>query len=78
MSPFTRTIVTAIAKMSKEIQTMIGAGYRKARFARDYRTGAVRNINRIQSAKEVFRQFLIKERGLPDVEGNPRISEVWD
>ena len=78
MSPFTRTIVTAIAKMSKEIQTMIGAGYRKARSARDYRTAAVRNINRIQSAKEVFRQFLIKERGLPDVEGNPRISEVWD
>jgi hypothetical protein len=78
MSPFASTIVTAVAKVSKDIQTMIGAGYRKARAASNYRTASVRNVSRIKSAKEVFRQFLVKERGLPDIEGNPEISEVWD
>ena len=63
--PFVQTIVTAAVKMSSKIQTLRAAGYIMHTKDDDYRNARQKKINRKKSAKDLLRQFLIKERGLP-------------
>jgi len=63
--PFAETIVTAAIKMSSNIQTLRAAGYIIHPKDEDYGNARQKKINRKKSAKELLRQFLIKERGLP-------------
>jgi hypothetical protein len=67
MKPFAQTIITAIEKMASHIPTLRSAGYIIRPIDEDYRNARRKKINRKVSAKELLRQFLIKERGLPDV-----------
>jgi hypothetical protein len=63
--PFAETIVTAVKKMASDIQTLRAAGYIMRSKDEDYRSAQQKKINRKVSARELLRQFLIKERGLP-------------
>jgi len=65
--PFAQTIITAIEKMASHIPTLRVAGYIIRTVEEDYKNARQKKINRKISAKELLRQFLIKERGLPDV-----------
>lgn len=65
--PFAETIVTAIKKMASDIPTLCAVGYIMRSKDDDYRNARKKKINRKVSAKGLLRQFLIKERGLPDV-----------
>jgi hypothetical protein len=62
--PFTQTITTAVNKMASGVQTYRAAGYRFQK-ADDYSTGRQHDTNTQVSARELLKQFLIKERGLP-------------
>lgn len=64
-SPFAETIVRAAKKMASKIQTLRAAGYIIHQKDDDYRNARQKMVNRTVSAKELLRQFLIKERGLP-------------
>jgi hypothetical protein len=66
-NPFAETILTAIKKMASEIQTLRAAGYIILPKDDDYKNARQKIINRKVSAKELLRQFLIKERGLPSI-----------
>ncbi|MFZ0554542.1 MAG: hypothetical protein WAM26_04540, partial [Nitrososphaeraceae archaeon] len=65
--PFRQTIVAAIKKMAADIPTLHAAGYIVRSKDDDYRNARQKKINRKVSAKDLLRQFLVKERGLPDV-----------
>ena len=62
--PFTQAIVTAVNKVASGVQTYRAAGYRFQK-ANDYSTGRQHDINTHVSARELLKEFLIKERGLP-------------
>lgn len=64
-NPFVETITSAVKKMASNIQTFRAAGYIIHQKDDDYRNARQKKINRKVSAKELLRQFLIKERGLP-------------
>jgi hypothetical protein len=64
-NPFAETIVSAAKKMASKIQTLRAAGYIIHQTDDDYRNARQKMVNRTVSAKELLRQFLIKERGLP-------------
>lgn len=64
-TPFAETIVSAAKKMASKIQTLRAAGYIIHQTDDDYRNARQKMVNRTVSAKELLRQFLIKERGLP-------------
>jgi hypothetical protein len=65
--PFAQTIVTAVKKMASDIPTLRAAGFIMCAKDDDYRSARHKKINRKISAKELLRQFLVKQRGLPDV-----------
>ena len=65
--PFAQTIVTAIKKMAGDIPTLRATGYVMRSRDDDYRSARQKKINRKVSAKDLLRQFLVNERGLPDV-----------
>jgi hypothetical protein len=65
--PFAQTIAVAVKKMASEIQTFRAAGYIMRAKDEDYRNARKKKINRKVSAKALLRQFLVTERGLPDV-----------
>lgn len=65
--PFVQTISVAIKKMASNIQTLRAAGYIMRSKDDDYRSAKQKKINRKVSAKDLLRQFLINERGLPNV-----------
>ena len=62
--PFTRTIATAINKVASGVQTYRAAGYR-FQDANDYNTARKHDINTKVNARDLLKQFLINERGLP-------------
>jgi hypothetical protein len=63
--PFINLIISAIEKISSEIQTYRAAGWRfSGRYDKDVRKV---DTNTKVNAKNVVRQFLIQERGLPAV-----------
>ncbi len=64
-SPFAETIASAAKKMASKIQTLRAAGYIIHQTDDDYSNARQKKVNRTISAKELLRQFLIKERGLP-------------
>ena len=53
--------------MASEIPTLRAAGYVMRSKDDDYRSAKRKKVNRKVSAKGLLRQFLVKERGLPDV-----------
>ena len=53
--------------MAADIPTLHAAGYIMRSKDDDYRNASQKKINRKVSAKDLLRQFLVKERGLPDV-----------
>lgn len=65
--PFEQTIVTTIKKMAADIPTLRAAGYIMRSKDDDYSSARQKKINRKVSAKDLLRQFLVKERELPDV-----------
>ena len=65
MQPFADTIVEAVKKVASDIQTLHSQGFIKPRKEDNYRNARQKKINRKVSAKELLRQFLVKERGLP-------------
>ncbi len=65
--PFAQTIINAIKKMSADIPTLRAAGYIMRSKDDDYRSAIQKRINKRVSAKYLLRQFLVMERGLPDV-----------
>jgi hypothetical protein len=65
VQPFADTIVEAVKKVASNIQTLHSQGFIKSRKEDDYRNARQKKINRKISAKELLRQFLVKERGLP-------------
>jgi hypothetical protein len=67
IQPFAETIVRAVKKLASDIQTLHSAGYIIRPKDEDYRNARQKKINRKVSTKELLRQFLIKERGLPNV-----------
>lgn len=65
--PFAQTIVAAVKKMASGIPTLHSAGYIIRSRDDDYKNARQKKINRKVSAKELLRQFLVRERGLVDV-----------
>ncbi|MGA7371002.1 MAG: hypothetical protein WBX01_17925 [Nitrososphaeraceae archaeon] len=65
--PFAQTILVAIKKMASDIQTLRAAGYIMRSNDDDYKSARKKKINRKVSAKDLLRQFLVNERGLPNV-----------
>jgi hypothetical protein len=62
--PFSQTIVAAVKKVATGIQTYRAAGY-QFREPNDYGTATKHEINTKVNARDLLKQFLIKERGLP-------------
>lgn len=67
IQPFAQTVIAATKKMSSKIQTLRAAGYIMRSKDDDYKSARQKMINRKVSAKELLRQFLVQDRGLPDV-----------
>jgi hypothetical protein len=61
--PFTKTIATAVDRMSSGMQTFRAAGY-TFREADDYGTARRHDVNTKVSCGELLEQFLVEERGL--------------
>ncbi len=61
---YPRNIATAINKVASGIQTYRAAGYR-FQDADDYSTARKHDINTKVNARDLLKQFLINERGLP-------------
>jgi hypothetical protein len=53
--------------MAADIPTLRAAGYIMRSKDDDYNSARQKKINRKVSAKDLLRQFLVKERELPDV-----------
>ncbi|MGC1133754.1 MAG: hypothetical protein WA941_13090 [Nitrososphaeraceae archaeon] len=66
IQPFAKTIAEAVKKAASDIQTLHAVGFIKSRKEDNYKNARQKKINRKVSAKELLRQFLVKERGLPD------------
>lgn len=66
IQPFAETIIEAVRKAASDIQTLHAVGFIKLRKEDNYKNARQKKINRKVSAKELLRQFLVKERGLPN------------
>lgn len=64
--PFANTIVAAVKKMASDVPTLRASGYVIHAKDDDYNSARQKRINRKVSAKELLRQFFVKERGLPN------------
>jgi hypothetical protein len=62
--PFAETIAEAVKKVAAEIQTFRVAGY-KFTDESDYRTATWHSVEKKRSVKELLKEFLVKERGMP-------------
>jgi hypothetical protein len=71
--PFKSTIIAAVRRLADDAKTFRAGGWtfekpRSIGSSRSYYTPPVKEKK--QSIREAFRQFLVKERGLPDVGGS--------
>jgi hypothetical protein len=62
--PFAETIAEAVKKVAGEIPTFRAVGY-KFSDESNYRTAKWHSVEKKQSVKNLLRDFLVKERGLP-------------